>query len=389
MTHIERYYVDSVSTSDLYGKAIDGMLDELHDPHSVFLRADRLARLNESTTGQLRRRRHPDRRARRLGHRRVAAARARPAERAGIETGDRIVEVGGKSTKGWTMEERARALRGAPGTTVQLVIERAGIARAPVTLVRQEIHRSAVGRSRPAVGRRRLRRPRRLQRLDREGAARADRLAAQGRHALARARPARQSRRAARRRASGVSDLFLDRGQEIVSMRGRVREANHEFVDGDAQRWPDLPLVVLVDEDSASARPRSSPARCRTTTARCVVGSTSYGKGSAQTRVPDHGRQRAQAHDGALVHAVGPLDLQAGTRREDDEDEATPTESRYAAAPSARGSRRTPGAPCTAAAASRPTSWPATPPWCRPSWRCRTRSARRCRSSATRSPTTR
>ena len=30
MTHIERYYVDSVSTSDLYGKAIDGMLDELH-----------------------------------------------------------------------------------------------------------------------------------------------------------------------------------------------------------------------------------------------------------------------------------------------------------------------------------------------------------------------
>ena len=51
MTHIERYYVDSVSTSDLYGKAIDGMLDELHDPHSVFLRAERLARLNESTTG--------------------------------------------------------------------------------------------------------------------------------------------------------------------------------------------------------------------------------------------------------------------------------------------------------------------------------------------------
>src|SRR5215213_5427356 len=51
MTHIERYYVDSVSTSDLYGKAIDGMLGELHDPHSVYLRADRLTRLNESTTG--------------------------------------------------------------------------------------------------------------------------------------------------------------------------------------------------------------------------------------------------------------------------------------------------------------------------------------------------
>src|SRR5688500_20277211 len=51
MTHISRYYVDSVSTSDLYGKAIDGMLDELDDPHSVFLRADRLARLHENTPG--------------------------------------------------------------------------------------------------------------------------------------------------------------------------------------------------------------------------------------------------------------------------------------------------------------------------------------------------
>jgi carboxyl-terminal processing protease len=97
MTHIERYYVDSVSTSDLYGKAIDGMLQELHDPHSVFLRADRLARLNESTTGN-------------YGGVGisidvrdgwvivVSPLPGSPAERAGIETGDRIVEVAGKST---------------------------------------------------------------------------------------------------------------------------------------------------------------------------------------------------------------------------------------------------------------------------------------------------
>jgi len=92
MTHIERYYVDSVSTSDLYGKAIDGMLEELHDPHSVFLRADRLARLNESTTGnyggvgiQI------DVRDEWVIV--VSALPGTPAERAGIETGDRIVEV--------------------------------------------------------------------------------------------------------------------------------------------------------------------------------------------------------------------------------------------------------------------------------------------------------
>src|SRR5688572_26605687 len=145
MTHIERYYVDSVSTSDLYGKAIDGMLDELHDPHSVFLRAERLARLNENTTGNYGG----------VGIQIdvrdgwvivVSPLPGSPAERAGIETGDRIVEVAGKSAKDWTIDETRVALRGAPGTSISIVTERAGTRR-PVSLVRQEIHRSAVGRS--------------------------------------------------------------------------------------------------------------------------------------------------------------------------------------------------------------------------------------------------
>src|SRR4029078_8353470 len=125
MTHIDRYYADSVSTSDLYGKAIDGMLDGLHDPHSVFLRADRLARLNESTTGNYGG----------VGIQIdvrdgwvivVAPLAGSPAERAGVETGDRIVEVEGKSANGWTIEETRTALRGAPGTTVSIITERSG-----------------------------------------------------------------------------------------------------------------------------------------------------------------------------------------------------------------------------------------------------------------------
>src|SRR5206468_6070059 len=52
LTHVEKYYVDTVSEDDLYRKAVDGMLLELHDPHSVYLPPDRLAKLNESTTGR-------------------------------------------------------------------------------------------------------------------------------------------------------------------------------------------------------------------------------------------------------------------------------------------------------------------------------------------------
>jgi carboxyl-terminal processing protease len=282
MTHIERYYVDSVSTSDLYGKAIDGMLEELHDPHSVFLRADRLARLNESTTGnyggvgiQI------DVRDEWVIV--VSALPGTPAERAGIETGDRIVEVAGKSAKGWSIAETRNALRGAPGTSVPIITERAGTKR-PVTLVRQEIHRSAVARSMllpDGVGFVDLKAF--SDSTEKELSRSIDSLSRAGMRTLI--LDLRQNPGGLLTQGVGVSDLFLDRGQEIVTMKGRVRDANRDFVDGAPQRWPNLPMVVLVDEYSASASEIVAGALQDHDRA-VVIGHTSYGKGSAQTLYP-------------------------------------------------------------------------------------------------------
>ncbi|MFN2638311.1 MAG: S41 family peptidase, partial [Gemmatimonadaceae bacterium] len=47
-----------------------------------------------------------------------------------------------------------------------------------------------------------------------------------------------------------VTDLFLNQGQKIVSMRGRVPDANREYADTAKQTWPQLPLMVLVDSRS-------------------------------------------------------------------------------------------------------------------------------------------
>jgi len=282
MTHIERYYVDSVSTSELYGKAIDGMLEELHDPHSVFLRADRLARLNESTTGNYGG----------VGIQIdvrddwvivVSALPGTPAERAGIETGDRIVEVAGKSAKGWTIPETRNALRGAPGTSVSIITERAGTKR-PVTLVRQEIHRSAVARSMllpDGVGFVDLKAF--SDSTEKELSRSIDSLSRLGMRSLV--LDLRQNPGGLLTQGVGVSDLFLDRGQEIVTMKGRVRDANRDFVDGAPQRWPNLPMVVLVDEYSASASEIVAGALQDHDRA-VVIGHTSYGKGSAQTLYP-------------------------------------------------------------------------------------------------------
>ncbi|HUQ81110.1 MAG TPA: S41 family peptidase, partial [Gemmatimonadaceae bacterium] len=206
-----------------------------------------------------------------------------PAERAGIETGDRIVEVAGKSAKDWTIDETRIALRGVPGTSVTILTERAGNKK-PVTLVRQEIHRSAVSRSillSDGVG---------YVDLDvfsdsteKELSRSIDSLSKAGMRSLVldlRANPG-----GLLTQGVGVSDLFLDRDQEIVTMRGRVREANRKFVDGYSQPWPALPIVVLVDEYSASASEIVAGALQDHDRA-VVVGRTSYGKGSAQTLYP-------------------------------------------------------------------------------------------------------
>ena len=123
------------------------MLYELRDPYSTFLPPDRFARLNETTTGNYAG----------LGIEVdlrdgwlivVAPLAGGPAERAGIQPGDRIVEIGGRSTKGWTNEEASKVLRGKPGTLVSIKIERPGISQPlELRLERTTIHQSAVRRT--------------------------------------------------------------------------------------------------------------------------------------------------------------------------------------------------------------------------------------------------
>src|SRR5213592_4980790 len=143
---VQNDYVDPVSDSALYVKSVDGMLYELRDPYSTFLPPDRFTRLNESTTGNYAG----------LGVEVdlrdgylivVAPLPGGPAERAGLQPGDRIIEISGKSTKGWTNEEAAKLLRGKPGTPVSLKIERPGVSTPlEFRLVRTTIHQSAVRR---------------------------------------------------------------------------------------------------------------------------------------------------------------------------------------------------------------------------------------------------
>src|SRR3954453_14784599 len=142
--HVSAYYVDSLGETDLYQKATTGMLEELKDPYSVLLTGDDYKALTEQTSGNYAG----------LGIQIdvrdgwitvVAPLPETPAERAGIQTGDQIIEVDGKSTEGWKNDEAVKALRGDAGSKVGITFGAPGIAH-PLKYrpTRSQIHMRSV-----------------------------------------------------------------------------------------------------------------------------------------------------------------------------------------------------------------------------------------------------
>src|SRR6476660_6268247 len=110
LAHVRDYHVDSLPEDELYRRAIDGLLAELHDPYATLLVGKDYQRQQERTTGdyggiglQVD--------ARNGWITVVTPMTGSPGERAGIRSGDQLVEVDGVSAADWTMERAVQALR--------------------------------------------------------------------------------------------------------------------------------------------------------------------------------------------------------------------------------------------------------------------------------------
>jgi carboxyl-terminal processing protease len=278
LQRVEESWVDSTSAEELYRRATAGFVAELGDPNTAFLTPDRLRRLREVVSGSyngvgmsvdIR-----------DGWITVLAPRpGSPAERGGMRAGDRLVEIDGQPMKSWTVEEARNALRGPLGSRVKLVIERGGV-RIPLTLERSDIHVRSVQRA-MLIG-------------DRVGymavsgftdstnldvVAIVDSLVHAGAKSLT--LDLRNNPGGLLAQGVAVAELFLNPGQKVVSTKGRVPTANATYQAKDAQRWPNLPIVVLVNGGTASAAEIVAGALQDHDRA-IVMGRPSYGKGSAQ-----------------------------------------------------------------------------------------------------------
>ena len=85
--------------------------------------------------------------------------------------------------------------------------------------------------------------------------------------------------------AADVADLFLDPGLRISALRGRTSRFTREYTSADAQLWPSLPVVVIVDQSTASSAELIAGALQEHGRAR-VVGTRTFGKGVIQTTFP-------------------------------------------------------------------------------------------------------
>jgi carboxyl-terminal processing protease len=284
LSHVHNYYVDSLGESDLYDKATNGMLEELKDPYSVLLTGDDYRALTEQTSGNYAG----------LGIQIdvrdgwitvVAPLPDTPAERAGIQTGDQIIEVDGKSTEGWKNDQAVKALRGDPGSKIAVKVRRSGIAD-PITfdLTRATIHIRSVPPGTLFEGG--------IGYISLNPVAETSAQELRDEITGMRSKGMKSMVLDLRLNPGGlldqgvkVAELFLDKGQEIVSTKGRARGSSKEFYDEVKQLWPDLPIVVLVNEGTASAAEIIAGALQDHDRA-VVVGSPTFGKGLVQTLFP-------------------------------------------------------------------------------------------------------
>ncbi|MCA1584164.1 MAG: PDZ domain-containing protein, partial [Acidobacteria bacterium] len=280
LSAVQAHYVEPVATDRLVYAAINGMLQTL-DPHSSFMDPRTYAQMRERQEG----------RYYGLGITIIVVDgditvfklfEGSPAYAKGIRRGDVIARIEGEDTKGWTSDQAVRKLRGPRGTYVNIALRRKSVEELiPLDVMRDEITMPALTAA--------------FMIDDQTGYARVDDFAEHTDEELGEALEMLTKKGMKRfvldlrgnpggqlNQAIFMANKFLPRGSMIVYTRGRVEKSDEEFRATENGDYLDLPLIVLVSRNSASASEIVAGALQDHDRA-LVVGETTFGKALVQS----------------------------------------------------------------------------------------------------------
>ena len=284
-------YVEEVTDKKLIESAINGMLTAL-DPHSSYLDAESFNYMSEQTKGKFGG----------LGIevtmdnglvKVVSPIDDTPAAKAGMKAGDYITHIDGETVVGMNLNEAVSKLRGKIGTKVKLSIRRINSKTIELTLKRQEIKIQSVKSDIKDDAVSYIRISSFTEDIDKaieEAVAKAQKQLKN--KLLGIVIDVRNNPGGLLDQAVAVSDLFLEKG-EIVSTRSRHESDTDKFMATEGDIAKGLPIVVIINEGSASASEILAGALQDHHRA-IILGEKSFGKGSVQTVIPlrDFGAMR-------------------------------------------------------------------------------------------------
>lgn len=280
LTLVSTRYIDTMEVAEVYERAAEGLVDRLEDPYAVLFSPEDLEEFTVAYEGHY------------AGVGMLIEAQpggavvrrvfpSTPAERIGAQAGDRIVAIDGESVDGWPLERISNALKGEPGTEVDVLFLRYGvpegidvsmtraIVRIPAvpyaTIVDQDVgYLPLVQFNETAAD---------------EVAASVSQLVDDGARGLV--LDLRGNGGGIVDQAVSIAGMFLPEGTEIARQLERASD-DRVYTSSEEPLAPQLPLVVLVDGASASASEIVAGALQDHDRA-VILGTTSFGKGLVQT----------------------------------------------------------------------------------------------------------
>ncbi len=284
-SRIKRSYVEEVDDKKLISNAISGMLTGL-DPHSSYLDEDAFTELRVGTSGEFGG----------LGIevgmengfvKVISPIDDTPAYKAGLHAGDLIIRLDDKPVKGLTLSDAVKIMRGKPGAPIELLVVREGKDKPfKVKIIRAIIKIKSVKHRmlEPGFGYLRISS---FQSKTTAGVAEAlNKLKAMNKGKLkGLVLDLRNNPGGVLNGAVGVSDTFLDNSGKIVYTEGRVADAAMRYDATPGDMLDGAPIVVLVNQGSASASEIVAGALQDHKRA-LIVGKKTFGKGSVQTVLP-------------------------------------------------------------------------------------------------------